>query len=165
VTTTTAQPSQPAGFDRRFIAYFLDGLILSLISFGVTFGIPERTFSPDQVTDGLMRSAIAAALSLGYFAYTWSSLGGSPGQRLLGVRTVNAGDGSRLTMSQGAQRWGWLYGISTALFALALVPGAEGAVWLAFAYTFYLYYTTRRDPERRGFHDRKSGTFVVRAAS
>lgn len=162
MTTMTAQPSQPAGFDRRFIAYLLDGVILSVASFSVTFGIPERTFSPDLVTDQLVRSTIAALVSLAYFAYTWSSFGGSPGQRLLGVRTVNAADGSRLTLSQAANRWGWLYGVPTVLFAIALLPALDIAVWLGLGYTFYLYYTTRRDPERRGFHDRKSGTFVVR---
>ena len=65
-------------------------------------------------------------------------------------------------MSQAANRWGWLYGVPTVLFAITLLPGADLALWLALGYSFYLYYTTRRDPQRRGFHDKKSGTFVVR---
>ena len=53
---------------------------------------------------------IYAAGSAIYFIYTWTKMRGSPGQRVLGLETLNAADGAVLTQPQAIRRWLFLFG-------------------------------------------------------
>ena len=147
----------PATINRRFIAYVLDGLFAGIISL-VLFS----SFAGGQL---LVASALGAITSAAYFAVTWTQFGATPAQRLLGMRTVNATDSARLTPGQAILRWAILYGPASLFVAIAGQPGAGAAYLLAIGYSIYLYYSTKRDPQLRGFHDRKSDSMVVRMES
>ena len=55
--------------------------------------------------------AIIALLgSAFYFVYFWQTLRASPGQKMLGLETVNAADGATLTRDQAVRRWAFLFG-------------------------------------------------------
>jgi hypothetical protein len=148
--------------NRRFIAYVLDGLALTLVAL---VGVSRIAPGIGADADAFTRVVITGAIGLGYFGLSWTQLGGSPFQRLLGVRTVNAADGALMTPAQAVRRWALLYGPGVLLSAISLLQGATAASLLVLAYAYYLYRTASRDPQRRGFHDHQSGTIVVRSAS
>ena len=76
-----------------------------------------------------------------YFILFWSLSGSTPGGRMLGVRVV---------ASNGAPP-SWLRaGLRVAADLLGLLAGALGWLWALF------------DLERRTFHDKVAGTWVVR---
>jgi hypothetical protein len=86
----------------------------------------------------------------------------SPGQRMLGLMTVNEADGNALTQNQAITRWAllsapWIIGFvfnqvySYSIFGLLV--SLAGLGW-----TIYLLYTTANDPKRQGFHDKYAKT-------
>jgi hypothetical protein len=153
---------QPATINRRFVAFMLDGLALGIVAVLVVGNI---AFAGDTSTGAFARVAIFSLVELGYFVLTWTQLGASPFQWLLGIRTLNAADGALVTPSQAVRRWAILYGPNWLLSALALLPGAGSAGLLVVVYWYYPYRTASRDPQRRGFHDHQSGTIVVGAST
>jgi uncharacterized RDD family membrane protein YckC len=77
-----------------------------------------------------------------YFVLLWSQLGGTFGQRMLGLHVVDAATGQNIGIGRAVGRFvGYL--IST--FALDI-----GLIWAAF------------DPRKQGWHDKIASTFVVR---
>ncbi|HEY3218475.1 MAG TPA: RDD family protein [Candidatus Limnocylindria bacterium] len=153
---------EPATMNRRFIAYLLDGLLLTAVALFVV-GTIVPGFG--TASDAFARVAIIGAVGLAYFGLSWTQLGGSPFQRLLGVRTLNAADGALLTPSQALWRWAYLYGPGVLTSAVSVLPGASAVSFLSLIWAYYLYRTVSRDPQRRGFHDHKTGTIVVRSPS
>lgn len=153
---------QPATINRRFVAFILDGLALGIVAI---FVVANIALGGDTSTDAFARVAILGLIELGYFTLTWTQLGASPFQWLLGVRTLNAADGALVTPSQAVRRWAILYGPNWLLSALALLPGAGSAGLLVVVYWYYLYRTASRDPQRRGLHDHQSGTIVVKSTT
>jgi uncharacterized RDD family membrane protein YckC len=139
-----------AGFWIRFGAYLIDYIPLSLLAAltrvnGVTSGcspVPGGSVCSYQV-NGAGLGIITGVLGL-YWVVTWSLLGGSLGQRALGLRVVNAADGRNISIARALLRFiGYL---------VAVIPFAIGLIWAAF------------NPEKQGWHDRIAGTFVVRSA-
>ncbi len=103
-----------------------------------------------------------------YFIYTWTRLRASPGQRVLGLETVNAADGATLTQDQAIRRWLYLWGPAALAQILSwsggVVLGALGFVVAIFAlgYELYLLYSVTQSPKRQGFHDVQAGTVVIK---
>ena len=153
---------EPATINRRFAAYLLDGLVLTVVA---VFVAANLALGLGATTQAFINVAIVALIGLGYFTLSWMQLGASPFQWLLGIRTLNAADGALITVSQAVRRWAFLYGPGALLSAVALIPGASAAVFLTIFYAYYLYRTASRDPQRRGFHDHQSGTIVVRSTT
>jgi uncharacterized RDD family membrane protein YckC len=113
----------------------------------------------------LISAVIGAALNLAYFIYTWTSMRGTVGMKVLGMQIGNAGDGKTLTMDQGIRRW--LAIAAPGLVAQILFPiPAIGPllVLLAFGWFIYLLWTTYSSPTKQGFHDKFANTMVVKAA-
>jgi uncharacterized RDD family membrane protein YckC len=132
-----------------------------------------------------LRVAVELTLTLltdaAYYAGSWARWGMTPGQRICGVavRAVGPGDASgggaglalppdpeRVPLPVASLRWAWLQLIPLCAGTLgaagALSLGTVGGVntgWYAF-----LLLTAAADPLRRGFHDRRAGTVVVRPA-
>ena len=93
----------------------------------------------------------------------------SLGQKMLGLETVNAGNGATLTQQQAIRRWAFLFGpqaivtvlqIGSSWFVYAF--GLMGVLSLllslaGLAYTIYLLYTTSQSSKRQGFHDVQAG--------
>ena len=88
---------------------------------------------------GLVVSQVALTTA---YRWLWNSLGWSPGKRMLGLRVIDA----------RGTRPGWQRGLRRAAFAVL----SDLPLWLG-------YGVAALDSERRTWHDRLAGTWVVRA--
>lgn len=158
VTVQTASASlAPAATMARVIAYIIDVVILAFVLFIVGLIVSDVT-----IVGSLMRAIIFAAVGFVYFGYTWVTGRASPGQRVLGLMTVNAADGAALTWNQATMRWAFLFGPSI-LNSLFPVGGALGVLvsLIVLGYYIYLLYTTANDPRKQGLHDKQAGSLVT----
>jgi uncharacterized RDD family membrane protein YckC len=161
-----------ADLPQRIIAYIIDAVLLGVVMTVVVVGLVVSLFFTGGAAAGLIGLAVAVALSLLgsaiYFIYTWTTMRASPGQKVLGLETVNAADGATLTRDQAIKRWAFLFGPSAVAQVLSLsgggvLGGLENLVGLlAFAYAIYLLYTVSQSQKRQGFHDVQAGTVVVK---
>jgi uncharacterized RDD family membrane protein YckC len=151
-----------AGFWIRFVAALIDGIIIGVplvIIFFVLEGSTLKTYA-DCLNNAVSTGTYAGACSspflgsiapfelLGfgveglYFVGLWSQLGGTLGQRMLGLHVVDAATGKHIGVGRAIGRFiGYL--ISSAVFSI-------GLIWAAF------------DPRKQGWHDKMASTFVVR---
>lgn len=160
--TTATSALSPAALGARVIAYIIDAIIVGIVGFFVVGAIYTDT-SP---VAAVVRAVLYAALSYVYFGYSWTTWRASPGQRVMGLMTLNATDGAALTWNQSTMRWAWLVGPSVlnSLFSTTASPGAglSGLVGLiVLAYYIYLLYTASQDPRKQGFHDKQANTIVT----
>ena len=179
--TSTAPVAGPAGLvyadlPNRIIAYIIDMIVLGIVSLVINsvilsnVGLNVVTF---DLTNGfqynyvaaLVQAAISAALSAGYFIYTWTAMRGTLGMKVLGMQIGNAKDGSTLSMDQAIRRWFAVGGWITVAQALNPIPllGVLIAI-AALGYVIYLLYTTAQSPTKQGFHDMFVGSMVVKVA-
>jgi uncharacterized RDD family membrane protein YckC len=140
------EPTRDVGLVTRGLALFFDAVILNGIFLGAAalLGIVvSALFNSDGVsTAGIVLGAGAWIVLGSIYALTfWSLAGQTPGMRILSIRIEK--DGSRLLGLRVARRR--LGGIFLSFLALG-IP--------------FLGIITRDD--RRGYHDRRSGTVVVR---
>lgn len=156
----------------RVLAYIIDAIIAGVLflAIGVIILGVVGTLGGvlEWVVGFVFLAAFNVAFSAIYFIYSWTSLRASPGQKLLGLETVNAAEGATLTQPQAIRRWLVLFGPFALLSALQLVVGSTlgGLFGLAsLAYMLYLLYTTYQDPKRQGFHDHYATTVVVRRSA
>lgn len=183
--TSTAPVAGPAGLyyadvPNRTIAYIIDAIILGVINLIVgailgAIGLNAFTVDVNATTIsgllsynpivGLLQAVIFAAISGAYFIYTWTTMRGSPGQKVLGMQVGNASDGATLTTDQAIRRWialGAPFGIAQALNP---VPGLGILIGLAaFVWFIALLVTTAQSPTKQGIHDQFANTVVVKAA-
>ncbi len=174
--TSSATVAGPAGLvysdvPTRIFAYIIDAIIMA-VAFGILFGVFSTLFFSAALGGfGFMSFVwfvvlvlIYAAGSAIYFIYTWTKMRGSPGQRVLGLETLNAADGAVLTQPQAIRRWLFMFGPFVLAQAASLMLGGLGMlVSLAlFAYAIYLLYSTANSPTRQGFHDVQASTVVVK---
>ena len=153
----------------RIGAYIIDVLvvgILFVIIGGIIIGIVGGI---GGFVGGLLSFiflvAFQAAFTAIYFIYGWTKLRASPGQKVLGLETVNAADGATLTQPQAIKRWLYLFGVFVLLSALQLVVGSGlGSLFglVSLGYLIYLLYTTNQNPKRQGYHDVQAETVVVK---
>ncbi len=134
-----------AGFWIRVVAYIIDAILLGIVGglIGAVLGVNYS--DPNAMQSGRARGAQAFDLVIAfiYFAGLWTVMGGSLGQRVLGMRIVDAGSGAPIGVGKAALRALGLY-IS---FLVCLV----GVIWVAF------------DARKQGWMDKIAGTVVVRA--
>jgi uncharacterized RDD family membrane protein YckC len=170
----------PAGFvyadvPNRAIAYIIDAILVGIVA-GIIGGILAAVglstgsfatgtlvFTVNYV--GLIVSAIVGALiSAGYFIYTWTSMRGTLGMKVLGMQIGNAGDGVTLTTEQAARRW-LVIALPGILAQVLFVLPALGALLglVALGWFIYLLWTTYSSPTKQGFHDKFANTMVVKA--
>jgi uncharacterized RDD family membrane protein YckC len=166
----------PAGFvyadvPNRAIAYIIDAIIVGIVTAIVTgifgSGVTFTTaggFEVNFVTL-LIAAVISAAISAAYFVYTWTSMRGTVGMKVLGMQIGNAGDGKTLTMDQAVRRWLVLAAPGFLAQILIVIPAVGALVGLvAFGWFIYLLWTTYSSPTKQGFHDKFANTMVVKAA-
>jgi uncharacterized RDD family membrane protein YckC len=151
-----------AGFWIRFVAAFIDGIIIGVPLFVVFLLLDGSTLKAysDCVNTALNSGVYAGTcsstltgsiglfelLALGvqflYFVGLWSQLGGTLGQRMLGLHVVDAATGKHIGVGRAIGRFiGYI--ISSAVLSI-------GLIWAAF------------DPRKQGWHDKMASTFVVR---
>jgi hypothetical protein len=146
----------------RVIALIIDTIALALCRWVLGLIVGDLS-----LTGGITRAILYAGVGFLYFGYTWTAWRASPGQRALGLATVNANDGATLTWSQATMRWGFLFGpaILNTIFDTQ-IGGALGALvgLVVLGYYIYLLYTTAIDPKNQGFHDKQAGSLVTAKA-
>jgi uncharacterized RDD family membrane protein YckC len=173
---TVAGPAGMAYADvpSRIFAYIIDAVIMGIGFFLVNMIFAALFFS-SLLTGGfglmsfvwfVVLLLIYAGGSAIYFIYTWTKMRGSPGQRVLGLETLNAADGAALTQPQAIRRWLFLFGPFVLASALSLIGvfGTLGSLLslLLWVYGLYLLYTAANSPTRQGFHDVQASTVVVK---
>jgi uncharacterized RDD family membrane protein YckC len=188
--TSTQPVAGPAGLyyadvPNRIIAQVIDAIIVGIVSL-IVFAVLASIFgAPTTVTTVadpnsilgvrfethtnfaslLINTLIGAAISAGYYIYTWTAMRGTLGQRLLGMQVGNATDGATITMEQGARRWLAVGGAFTLAQALNPLPGLGLLIGLAsLIWVIALLVTTAQSPTKQGLHDRFANTVVVKAA-
>jgi uncharacterized RDD family membrane protein YckC len=171
---------EPAGAVIRLVAYAVDALLLVVLIYvvalvlraaiGPTIRFTDADGVPRVLVDRLhvVINAVAATLVAGaWFVGSWLRFGGTPGQRLLGVRVVRVDGSGGLRPGQAVGRW-LLLGTPLGLISTVLGPPSALSVVLLAAIAFWfalLYVSTARGPRKRGFHDRLTGSVVVRGRS
>jgi uncharacterized RDD family membrane protein YckC len=156
LTVQTASAAlAPASIGARVVAFIVDGILLFVCQVLIGAIVGDLT-----IAGSLTRAVIYAAIGFVYFGYSWTAWRASPGQRLLGLMTVNADDGSTITWNQATMRWVFLVGPSV---LNTLFGGFLGAlVGLAvLVYYIYLLYTAATDSRKQGFHDQQARTLVA----
>ncbi len=156
----------------RFVAWIIDGLLLTLIGaviasiVGVGTAVTSTIESPtDQIDYNEIFFAneltiVGLAVSALYFIGSWS--GGrraTLGQRLLKIQVGNAFDGRPLTLDQAIRRW---LGFGEFIWLIGFVPGLAGFSSLYFLWVVVLLITTAASPTKQGLHDRLANSAVVR---
>jgi len=154
----TSSALAPAAVVTRVIAYIIDAIILGILGI-VVLGIIVNDVT---IVGSVIRAVIYAVLGFLYFGYTWTAWRASPGQRILGLMTVNAADGAALTWNQATMRWAFLFGPSILNSLFQLGGGLSSIVNLiVLVYYIYLLYTTATDPRKQGFHDKQATSLVI----
>jgi uncharacterized RDD family membrane protein YckC len=172
VATGPAAGIAYADLTNRIIAFIIDGVILVIVGFVVNL-VLLTTFIAAIVTTGsalfLLLSVVVLVVDVLlagiYFIYTWTNMKASPGQRILGMMTVQEADGSALTFNQALARFVIMFAPGyVASLASNVVPGILGLIlsFVGLAWTIYLIYTTANDPKRQGFHDHYAKSVVIK---
>ncbi len=146
-----------AGFWIRFVAVFIDGIITGIVAGGIGFSLLKAAnivcYSQDPITGQLSNCTtdnpslvvLAFVIWIGLpFMYMWImwGLGGTIGQRALGMRVVDATTGQKIGIVRGFVR---LLG-----YIIASIPFALGLMWAGW------------DPRKQGWHDKIASTVVLR---
>jgi uncharacterized RDD family membrane protein YckC len=138
VTHATPNVYEVAGLRRRAMAYFVDGLFL-LIIYRVALVFLDSLWLE------MSPYVISPIISVCYYGFFWEQyIGQTPGKIMMGIRVVRV-DGRPITNKTVILRCA-----GYCVNALTL-----GLGWLAILF----------DDKRRGWHDRLTGTMVVKCPS
>jgi len=139
-----ASPGSYGGFWIRVVGYIIDGIILAIIGgiFSVPLGVNYSDVNSLSTASARASNGIDLLLSLVYFVGLWTYMGGSIGQRILGMRVVDAATGQPIGLGKAVVRW---LGLLLSFFVCFI-----GVIWVAF------------DPRKQGWMDKIAGTVVVR---
>jgi len=146
-----------AGFWRRFVAYVIDGFIISVVFIilaivaGVAYFAGAMSTNNQlwiaQLTDPERMASFTVwiwlftlLMDIAYFTYFHGSTGRTPGKMLLGLQVVST-DGAPISYGTAFLRSvGYL--VSSIVFCL-------GYIWIAW------------DKKKQGWHDKIAGTVVI----
>jgi len=135
---TAAVSGAKAGFWIRFVALFVDGIILGIVTAIINIALNLN------VTN---RGGLQTLLGILYYTYFWSSSSPWPGQtignKLLNIRVIKT-DGSDLSITTALIRY---VGLIISILAIFI-----GVIWAAF------------DPNKQGWHDKIAGTYVIKTS-
>src|SRR6202158_794856 len=133
---TAAVSGAKAGFWIRFVAIFIDGIIVGIVNSALAAILGLNTNG---------RSGLQLILGLLYYVYFWSSNSPWPGQtigsKLLNIRVIRS-DGADLTISPAL--------IRSVGFVISAIFLLIGLIWAAF------------DPNKQGWHDKIADTYVIK---
>jgi uncharacterized RDD family membrane protein YckC len=135
------------GFWVRFLAIFLDGIVITVITSALSvFALGGNMFvtstNAGVVSIDYTYNAFGALIGLIYFVGFWGWRGQTPGMIPFNMRIVMADDGSKPDWVRMLLRYVGLI-ISIVIFFL-------GVIWAGF------------DRRKQGWHDKMAGTVVVR---
>jgi uncharacterized RDD family membrane protein YckC len=148
-----------AGAGPRFVAYFVDGVLLAIVG-GILIGVIAAVFP--RLDDAPVASAVLlVAIDAAYFVGLWSSGDQATlGMRLLKLQVGNAFDGRRIDGSQALRRW---LALGSWVSAIGFTPALQGSSSLMLlVWSLVLLVSTATSPTKQGLHDRIANTAVVR---
>jgi uncharacterized RDD family membrane protein YckC len=139
-------PSRYAGLVTRLLAFAADVAVINIVGWftALVVGLCVSFFDlPEGVKNVLIAigSLIALLWGVGYFVFFWSTTGQTPGNRLLGIRVIDARTLAPPRPRRALRRFFWLL--------LAALPCCVGILWILV------------DDRRRGWHDKLSRTVVA----
>jgi len=172
-------PRPKASFLRRALAFLLDAVVLTLLGFALLALVslllgPATRIALDGTAEpavevigwrALLNALLLAALSAGFFVFSWTRSMHTPGQALMGIHVEDANGPAPMPAGRAALRWA-LLGAPLGIAATAVVNAplvflgvsVVSVVWFAI-----LLLTTLFSRSGRGVHDRFSGSIAVRA--
>jgi uncharacterized RDD family membrane protein YckC len=136
------------GLTTRTLAFAVDAAIITAITWSTgavvalclsLIGIPGDI----KTLIATIGAVLTAAGSVGYFVFFWSARGETPGDRMLGIRVVDAASGEPINARRALVRVGGV--------VLAAIPLCAGFLLILV------------DSRRRGLQDRIARTVVVDA--
>ena len=138
-----------AGFWIRVVGYIIDSIILFAIQFGIGifFGIAMAIGNPNALSQSqapgtnAVLNVVGLVIDFAYFFLLWTMSGASLGQRVLGLRVVDANTLQPIGPGQAALRWLGL--------VISFLVCFVGVIWVAF------------DGRKQGWMDKMAGTVVV----
>ncbi len=149
-----APQARYGGFWIRFVAVFIDGIIVSIpvfiiaIILGVIIGIlvgasgngSSQTTTAASNTAGGLGELVGLVISVTYFIYFWGR-GSTLGMRLFHLRVADATTGAPIGYGRAALRY--------VGYILSVIVCYIGLIWAAF------------DSRKQGWHDKIAGTVVL----
>jgi uncharacterized RDD family membrane protein YckC len=138
-------PLNYAGFWIRFLAYFIDCILLQVfllpLSIGIRFGVggPVNPMQPN-LTALFINTPISLVLTAAYYTIFVGKFGATPGKMATRLRVVNA-DGSSVSYGKACGRWA-----AQIVSSMICCIGYLMIAW---------------DDEKRGLHDRICNTRVI----
>jgi uncharacterized RDD family membrane protein YckC len=140
------RPARYAGLATRTLAFAADVAIVNAVGWFVALVVTlcvSFIGVPEEVADVLIAigSVVALCWSVGYFAFFWSTTGQTPGNRLLGIRVVDARTLAPPRPGRAVRRFFCLI--------IAALPFCLGFLWVLV------------DDRRRGWHDKLARTVVA----
>jgi len=137
-SSSSTASAEKAGWWVRFVAYFVDSLIV-----GIPAGIVGGILGAVTV---FIFYAILVLASVAYFVYFWSQRDGQTiMNKAMNIKVVRA-DGAPITVGTGIVRYIG-YVLNSIIFGIPI-----GFIWAAF------------DGNKQGWHDKIAGTYVVKTS-
>ncbi len=147
LTDFSMESDRLASIGQRAIAQLLDGLIIGIPLFIVTYSF-GGDITDTEDSNLLWLTLLWLGVSLFYNTAMIATSGATLGKRIMKLRVVNRTDGSPVNWTYAAVR--------------ALVPTLAGVVpVIGFALNIAVYVRAFFHPFRQGLHDAAAGTIVV----
>ena len=135
-----APSARYGGFWIRVVAYIIDAIILGVVA-GIIDAILHINLTDPASPSRGAGSAISLVLSFAYFAGMWTYQGATLGQRIFGMKVVDANTGQPISFGKAALRWIGLL--------ISFLVCFVGVIWVAF------------DARKQGWMDKIAGTVVT----
>jgi len=123
----------PAAFGERLVAVIIDSVIMVVVGFVVGLFFPNQAMS----------SLIGLLIGVTYYIGFWTTQGATPGKMVMGLRVVDRSSGLPPDPLKCGLRYIGYY--------ISAIPLLLGYLWVLW------------DPNKEAWHDKISGTRVVKA--
>jgi uncharacterized RDD family membrane protein YckC len=149
---------QPGNLGDRFVARFIDGLIVGVVV--VIFNFVLAVISNSWLLTGFISAVVTAALYLGYFAYFESSRGQTIGKQVMKLKVFGPDRVSNPTLEQAIRR-----NIYMGFGVLRIIPFIGGVLsgLAGIAAAIVIAVNINSDPQRQHWFDKfAGGTQVIK---
>jgi uncharacterized RDD family membrane protein YckC len=149
---------QPGNLADRFVARFIDGLIVGVVAVILNFVL--AFVSNSWILTGFISSLATAALYLGYFGYLESSRGQTIGKQVMKLKVFGPDRVSNPTLEQAIRR-----NIFMAFGVLRILPIVGGVLsgLAGLAAVIVIAVNINSDPQRQHWFDKfAGGTQVIK---
>lgn len=135
-----------AGFWIRMGAALIDTVLICLVAFPALVGVyGTEYFDSDALITGSWNFLITWVLPAIIITIFWGYYSATPGKIVTKLKIVDAETGKKPSTEQFVARYFGYY--------ISMIPLLLGVIWIAF------------DKQKQGWHDKLSGTIVVRPAN